>query len=260
MLVIASSDKHEFTEGMACRIKEALQFCMGQQLDWSIMTLSKGGQEQTFLRGIISNEKTGRVYPPITDYQNPDNTGDAIRLMDCYLSKTIDCQDTSVHPLFHPLYAVILASQSTTVTEALTLVTSIESLLGISAIDVEQESETINGLKTFKNHIDSEQYPANFKKRLNGLLGMIGSPSSVDKLNYLVKEGAARQDLVDVWKKMRPKLAHGNYAIDDFQKFIDMVHAVHVLLHHLLFHSIGYKGKYTDYSKDGWPILEYPNK
>jgi hypothetical protein len=257
MVITASSAEHEFDRGMTCRIREAIQFCMGRQLEWSAMTLITGRKELSFLRGIIRNEKRGRFYPPIT-YHNPDNVNDAIRLMDCYLVKTIESKGTSVHPLFHPLYAVILASQSTTETEALTLAISIESLLGTVKINIKQDNETSESLKQLREHINSEEYPTNFKKRLNRLLGMMKTPSAVEKLNHLVNEGVLSKDLVDVWRKLRPKLAHGNFSTNNFQEFLDRVHSVHVLLHHLLFHCIGYQGKYTDYSKEGWPNLTYP--
>lgn len=258
MVVTASSADYEFDEGMACRIKEAIQLCMGRQLEWSSRTIITDTNEQTVLRGIIPNEEKGRFYPPV-NYHSPANVSDAIRLMDCYLAKTIKSKDTSVHPLFHPLYAVILASQSTTETEALTLSTSVESMLDNAIKDIEQDKETVERLKQLREYINSTGYPENFKNRLNGLLGMIASPSAVEKLNHLAKKGAISKDLVDVWKKLRPKLAHGNYAIGDFQEFLDMTHSVHVLLHHLLFYCIGYSGKYTNYSKEGWPTLTYPS-
>lgn len=258
MIVTASSARHEFNERKAYRIKEAIQLCMGRQLEWSTMTLVKGGKECTFLRGIIQNEKRGRFYPPI-NYHEYENVDDAIRLMDCYLAKTINYKETSVHPLFRPLYAVILASESTTESEALTLATSIESILNVVNIGIEQDAKAIECLKQLRKHLKSQEYPTTFKDRISGLLGMMENPSATQKLNHLVKEGITSRDLVNAWKTLRPKLAHGNYAIGDFQGFLDKVHAVHVLLHHLLFHGVGYQGGYTDYAKEDWPMLKYPN-
>jgi hypothetical protein len=257
MIVTATSADRELDEGVAARIKEAIQLCMSRQLEWSSSTISKGTEHRTVLRGIIPNEEKGRVYPPV-NYHSPANVNDAIRLMDRYLTRTIDSKDSSVHSLFHPLYAVILASQSTTESEALALSTSVESILD-NAIKVEQDKKVIEALKKLRKYINSSKYPDNFKKRISGLLGMMTSPSAVEKLNHLVEKKVITKDLVYAWKKLRPKLAHGNYAVDDFQEFLDLVHSVHVLLHHLLFHCIGYSGKYTDYSKEGWPTLEYPN-
>ena len=257
MTVNASSADREFDEVIARRITEAIELCLSRQLRWSSRKIITFADEYHILRGVIPNENTGRIYPPV-NYNDPGNVCDAIRLMDCYLLKTIESKKTSVHPLFYPLYEVILASQSTTESEALVLATSIESMLDNITITVEQDEEMVECIKQLRNSIDSANYPKSFKKRLYGLIGMMVFPSAADKLHILAQENVISKDLIDIWKKLRHKLAHGNNSISDFQEFLDMTHAIHVLLHFLLFHCIGYSGNYTDYSKEGWPIRIYP--
>lgn len=260
MVVNASSENNLFDDCLTCRIIEALEFCMGNQLKWSCKTLYTN-QSIFCVRGIIPNDDKGRSYVPVNYYVDYDNVIDAIRLMDCYLTRTIGEKTIDIHPLFFPLYLVTLASKSSMETKALTLATSVESMLAVMNIDIGKNEETKECLKELKEHITKTAvYPESFKNRLLGLCGMMESSSAMEKLNCLVKQGIVEQNHVDAWKKMRPKLAHGNFSIGDFQESLDMCYSVHVLMHHLLFHCIGYSGRYTDYSVDGWPTLLYARK
>ncbi len=256
----AISNKHVFDEGLAHRIQEMLQICTGRQLKWSSLKITKKDEEAIVLPGIRIIEKKGRVYPPI-NFSDMENIDDAIRLMSCYLEKTINCRDTSVHYLFYPLYEVILASQSSIESEALFLVVSVESILKYATNDFDfMDEETRQWIDDLKKKIQScRSYPLPFRNRLLNLLGMMESPSAAEKLHALLKKGAIYEGHIQIWKSLRPKLAHGDTNFRSVQEFLDMCLSVRVLLYHLFFHCIGYQGKYTDYSSRGWPAREYPN-
>jgi hypothetical protein len=43
------------------------------------------------------------------------------------------------------------------------------------------------------------------------------------------------------------------------QELIDLIHKVTVLMYHIVFYLIGYRGKFTDYSSLGFPEKTYPS-
>jgi hypothetical protein len=44
----------------------------------------------------------------------------------------------------------------------------------------------------------------------------------------------------------------------DYQRLIDELHRVTVLMYHIVFHLIGYRRPYTDYATLRFPIRNYP--
>ncbi|BAZ68716.1 hypothetical protein NIES4106_34820 [Fischerella sp. NIES-4106] len=79
-----------------------------------------------------------------------------------------------------------------------------------------------------------------------------------DRLRNLIDKGLLDKKLVDAWNKVRNKTAHG-YVLEP-EKFVEnqkLSNQVTVLFNHLVFLAIGYLGKYTDYSEDGWIKKDY---
>ena len=110
-----------------------------------------------------------------------------------------------------------------------------------------------NGYKPADIEFESNK----LKRRINGFLKSIKGARAKDKLKALVESGKIKKDLVDAWEEQRNKLAHA-YSPTSFplQEFIDLFYKTLVLFHSLIFLLIEYKGKYTDYSKYGWPIKD----
>ncbi|OGV49691.1 MAG: hypothetical protein A2X49_03405 [Lentisphaerae bacterium GWF2_52_8] len=71
------------------------------------------------------------------------------------------------------------------------------------------------------------------------------------------KQGIVNKRDTNAWE-VRHKKAHGE-KIGVGQAQIDSHHKLIILLNHLIFNLIGYKGKYTDYGEHGFPIKEYPH-
>ena len=106
---------------------------------------------------------------------------------------------------------------------------------------------------------------------LVGAMGVaIGSgPARAQQGLDLVKQAVAAQGgavtaHVKAWQELRNKQVHpsvgplDNPASRDFQEQLDLVHQVTVLMYHIVFHLIGYRGKYTDYATLNFPNRDYP--
>ena len=97
---------------------------------------------------------------------------------------------------------------------------------------------------------------ASFKERLEGSLGaMKKGIRAIDYLKCLEKKGIIRTELVKAWKKIRDKSAHGRtIKPNEVQEFWSLCNKVIVLFNQLVFLTIGYTGRYTDYGEVGWNI------
>ncbi len=87
---------------------------------------------------------------------------------------------------------------------------------------------------------------------------------AIDRMKWLADHGGADPAHVEAWRKLRNSGVHPakkgdlDVASLDFQKMIDELHRVTVLLYHIVFHVIGYCGPYTDYATRDFPAKNYP--
>lgn len=83
-------------------------------------------------------------------------------------------------------------------------------------------------------------------------------------MKWLADHDGADPIHVKAWRKLRNRGVHPaaqgdvDVASLDFQKMIDEVNQVTVLLYHIVFHVIGYRGRYTDYASPNFPAKNYP--
>lgn len=94
--------------------------------------------------------------------------------------------------------------------------------------------------------------------RMVGSINMMTQTRALDVLLALVKDGCVCADEVDAWKKLRNACAHGNLLKEErAQEAFDRIDAVTTLLHKLLMAHIGYRGKYKNFGRRGWPVEQW---
>jgi hypothetical protein len=90
-----------------------------------------------------------------------------------------------------------------------------------------------------------------------------------DTLHALAATGNVEKDYIKAWTRLRHPHVHPTIKDlkkpdqVDYQKLIDRIHRVEVLLRQLTFYLIGYEGPYTDYGVHGdqaFPSKQYPMK
>ncbi|MFZ2067202.1 MAG: hypothetical protein WAV27_14565, partial [Xanthobacteraceae bacterium] len=103
-----------------------------------------------------------------------------------------------------------------------------------------------------------------FTPRIRGLVGGLTVVRAIDRMKWLVDQGGAESAHVEAWQRLRNRGVHPatkgdvDVASLDFQKMLDELHSVTTLLYHIVFHVIGYRGPYTDYSARNFPAKDYP--
>lgn len=84
-------------------------------------------------------------------------------------------------------------------------------------------------------------------------------------LRQLSKRGWFEEKIVDEWGYMRNMSAHGERfffegTIKQKQNNFDKLHSCMHIFNVLLLRLIGFRGKYTNYSKVGWPLEDFPGE
>ena len=87
----------------------------------------------------------------------------------------------------------------------------------------------------------------------------MSQPQSSDGPYSLAKRGIVGAELVDIWKRLRNRVAHG-VADSEFEELLYDCDTVGVLLYQLVFHAIGYEGPYSTFTRKGWGAAQYPPK
>ncbi|MBR1170236.1 hypothetical protein [Bradyrhizobium liaoningense] len=150
---------------------------------------------------------------------------------------------------------------------------AVEGLASMISIDQDKaekdkrkaENEKLKKLRDFIiKQISSRTRLRPYADRIRGMMAGLTEVRAVDRLKWLSDHDGTRDDLVSAWKRLRNRGVHPatkgevDVASLDFQKMIDELNAVTVLLYHIIFHLIDYRGPYTDYSTRNFPESQYP--
>jgi hypothetical protein len=104
-------------------------------------------------------------------------------------------------------------------------------------------------------------------KRFNGLIDRMSEKRVVDTLYALAATGHLEKEYIKAWSYLRNRHVHPNLSDlkkpdqVDYQRLIDNIHRVEVILRQLTFYLIGYEGPFTDYGNHGqqmFPSKRYP--
>lgn len=148
---------------------------------------------------------------------------------------------------------------------AIGLSVAVEGLANLLPFERETtESDRLIDLQKYiSNQVSTSADFLEFSDRVTGIMSGLTTIRAVDRMISIAKHGHADLQHINAWKKLRNRGVHPSTAgrddtsSRDFQKLIDQLHSVNVLLSHLLFHLIDYRGLYTDYSTKGFPLKGY---
>ena len=96
-------------------------------------------------------------------------------------------------------------------------------------------------------------------KRIDGFLRSLTNASIESKLYAIAKRKAVDEAFIPAWSEVRNKYLHGGLLRpEELETLAKLCDKMTVLLHQLVFHKIGFRGVYIDYSLPGWPGRRYP--
>jgi len=253
-----SGDLPAFIETRVC---EALQFVVGVSISWSTLELKQSDQKTIAIQAESnrdSRDKQIKPLPPIR-FNSIDTNEDIWNLYAKYVCHILTYPKEEFHPMSGWVGRVIDANSPIVEKRILVLSVAIEGLL---EIDIFKEKLMINRAKTIKiqvsellDKVEEMKLEKTLNDRTTNFLNSINANPirPIDKLNELSKEGLLDKKLVSSWKKNRDDFAHGRtIEREEIKKYSILCGQLNVLFNHLIFLIIGYTGKYTDYSEEGW--------
>lgn len=254
------SNSRKLPEQLEVRVVEALEFVLGRLLEWAVLEKFEDGLETFRIkRGRLSASKW-RIGPPLR-FIKTDPSGVVWNLYDKYLGHILSYdQIDKYHPLSVFVRRTIQGSAGSIETESLEIGVSVEGIVHteFANVGILSEVET-KELEDALRIIEKSEIAEGLKKRITGAINSWQETSATDRLLWLIESGVIARVEYEAWKKLRHPSSHGRLPnLRDFQEFVDLCHTATVLLYKLIFHAIGYEGKYTDYSTRGWPEKDYP--
>ncbi|MBN2713217.1 MAG: hypothetical protein JXR97_12425 [Planctomycetes bacterium] len=239
------------------RLGESLQFLLGRNLWWNVMTRFESSKEYTTVRSNDHLKHNRAGLAPLLDLWHPDNREDIDSLFTRYYDFVSRHDQSAWHPLSCLLYSIYESTEEATAI-ALNVSVAVEGAINIfHHKDQCCNSHLKQQCSRAKTMIENSDLDESIKKRLGGFLGSIQRTSISDKLNSLEKQGIIREHDIKAWKKLRNRFAHGNISSDislsEYQQIHSLSNKCLTLLHLIIMNGIGYSGKFTDYSECGWP-------
>lgn len=104
-----------------------------------------------------------------------------------------------------------------------------------------------------------------FVKRMRGFISALGHRRPIDILAEWQQEGrlGITADDIKAYGDLRNPAAHGHVVLhragpEIWQREFDHYSRVANIMNRLVLHLIGYRGRYIDYSQNGWPDADFP--
>jgi hypothetical protein len=177
-------------------------------------------------------------------YQGPRNQD----FWNLFLAFLRDCKarkESEGTPLARLFSELVYASTGTIHVLVLSLVVAVDDLVA----QIVGKPQPTPGFNDLKNYVEQWSGDADLKESAIGVLqSMLSRTSTLRHLKELATKGIVTADQIQIWKDLRPKLAHGKIA--DYNE--DLWHKRNQLIgmvYRLAARILGYKGALTDYTQ-----------
>lgn len=244
------------------RVYEAFSFALAYPKSWSILVLLDAKIRTTVLRAVEPMQIKTRTGPPLKIFDEYA-TSFVWELFTKYYSYVATDEASNCHQLSLWVKSVLEAGQATLSVQALTLSVVVESLLIEQMENLYQLSDELieNIQKAEKVIKDDSDLDAGFRQRVLGALNSMRKPRAKDVLKELETRTLIDRQLVKIYGKLRNKMAHGASSPHaDIQALLNETNAVLVLFYQLIFLTIDYQGRFSDYGEHGFPVREFNKK
>ena len=245
---------------ISVRLEESLSVLLGTHVRWAIEELFSAGRIRILLRSGVEAQRRPRLRPPI-EPRNLDAIEDQAVLLDrliTYFVETVT-EPAKYHPLAVDLLRVFRASSSTIEDEALTLSTSVESVISNNFGHLRTpDAGLVEKVDLALKHMDAWSEAPELRDRLRNAISLLKQKSVAEALKALTWAGALPVGHWETWRALRNPAAHGARSPKDIKVFVNQCDVVYDLLLLLLFNLIGFTGRYTNHHLKGWPLVAVP--
>jgi hypothetical protein len=247
------------------RILESLQYLLAQSLSWSVLIRRDVSEHVIELVSPRARSAKSQLYPPLS--QGPGYYEFSWKLFSLYLEYIIK---TAGHPYWHHcsyhIHNACEASANSYDAWAVGVSVAVEGMANL--LPVRREIPSKQSVKSLQNCIAhdllSRDGYGDMADRIRGLIWRLRDVRIQDHIEPLVEDGYAERDHLKAWLKLRNKHVHPKeidlqkLTMGDYQEMIDLINMTTVLMYHITFYLIGYRGKFTDYSINGFPAKDFP--
>ncbi|MHC5053337.1 MAG: hypothetical protein ACYTKD_01320 [Planctomycetota bacterium] len=250
------SEEHELGSAFRERIAETCQFVFGQPVVWFAAEECSGTTSREVFRfddGV--REEWKHRTPPLANrkYKGAAHVYEIFgRFVKLLLSNPEGVRDR----VSELAWDMGVANNASLDARALTAAVSVEAMAGVLAPDC--AVAPTEGIDAALDVVRTSSLPQKMISRLVGYVSSMAKPRAVDTLNVLAERGVIPHDYVRTWREVRNPMAHGaqrGWLRDELRWKCGQLTT---LFHMLVFHAIGYEGKYTDYSTPGLPERDFP--
>ncbi|MFA5168046.1 MAG: hypothetical protein WC530_05900 [Candidatus Omnitrophota bacterium] len=253
----SSEDNISLPSYFDLRALETIRFITGCPLIWSLQETGSANFAEIILKTKPTKKSETRLNPPIS-YRLIVHAKETQKLFDLYLAYIKNYPKPEWHPISQHVYAILNASGGSLETEGLTLGVEIEGLAKQELTAHYPKPLGKEILDKVCEVIEESKITQEIKARVTGFIRSMTGIKAHDVLRELSKKEIISQDLFNKWKKLRNTSAHSEpLDSSQIQEYLDLCHANTVLLYHLIFFVIGYRGIYTNYQQHGFPEADY---
>jgi len=241
------------------RAIEALQFLLGCAINWRILERHEDGNEYITIRSGPATE--GQIHPPLR-YRGP-RQADYWQLYAKYFECICQNQNENVwHPISIFIHRILEARKASIEMQCLALSVVVEGLLRIEFGELAKpEVDLLNWIEQAKGILNQSMIPPHIVNRVAGMINSMKRASASDQLRELLKRAIITKREKDTWSKLRNSSAHPERAFfENFEEAFDAFDTVLTLFYKLIFHRIGYSGKFTDYGTADMVDSMFPAK
>jgi len=228
------------------RAIEALQFLLGRPIDWHIFEKHENGRENFKVN--FRFIQTAPIHPPLR-YRGPRET-DYWNLYTKYFQYICqNANESTWHPITIFIHRILEARKASIETQCLALSVVIEGLLRTEFGELAKpEGDLIDSIEKAKGILNDSNIPSQNVNRINKVIDGIKTTRVTDKLQEFLKRDIITKKEKKTWTKLRNSSTHPEHAyFKNFEEAYDAFGIVLTLFYKLIFHRIGYCGKYTDY-------------
>lgn len=263
LLIESNEPTSKCQENADVRFIEALQFVLGRPCHWQLFQISYGNKDIIAIRS-KDKHPPPRLMPPLVFHVGKHFNEVWTLLYGKYLQFILPYEEKLWHPLTSRLFTIQHAASALWNTKMLVAGVEVEGLLNEQYADIVTPPENI--IRSVDNVIalvEQNQSLADeeARKQIYNSLKYLKTPSAMNRLRKLIATNVVRKEDVVAWTHIRHKSAHAQRGETGMTEENSLrLDRVLVLFYHLIFHRIGYTGKYTDYGEYGWPEKDYPPK
>lgn len=264
--IVEATSHSMFPPAFPLRIQEALQFLTGKTALWRARVATEGDSLSLELASPQRRSLHTQFRPPISPASIESRTH-GWKLFDNYLSFVVNMRtDTQWNLVAYHLHNACESTANSIDAWAMGVSVAVEAIA--SLVKIPSDDVTAKRINLFqkrmREYLNAQTDFKEFLPRMGGLIDQLGNKRTQDTLHALSNSGYVKKSYINYWKELRNRQVHPTLQnlkkpdFTDFQKLLDQIHCVEVLLYQLIFHLIKYEGPFSDYGVANFPVKQYP--